>query len=82
MKDKLTKVVHKKLGKENAWGLCYKDRNEIHIDSRLKGRDYFQTICHELIHNHCPDLIEEKVEDLSTRLFEDLWALGFRKTDL
>ena len=75
------KVVKKKLGRNKAWGLAYKEKGEVHIDERLKGKDLLDTLIHELIHILQPDLIEEKVEFLGTQLAEHLWDQGYRKVE-
>lgn len=81
MKDKIT-VVHKNLGKEKAWGMAYKDTNEIFIDKRLKGKNHFLTLNHEVFHLILPELVEERVECLSQKLTDILWEQGYRKVDL
>lgn len=77
-----TKVVHRKLGKEKADGLAYKEYHEIHIDERLKGKSYILTVIHELLHVHLPDLTEEEIVELSKNLCNDLWQLKIRRVDL
>lgn len=76
------KVVHRKLGREKAWGLAYKHSRVIHIDSRLKGKKYLTICLHELLHIYFPELSETKVDETSKGISEDLWKLKFRRTDL
>lgn len=78
---KKVKVIHRKLGRERADGLVYKDDYVIHIDSRLTGKNYILTVIHELLHIYLPDLIEEKIIDLSEKICDDLWNLKIRKID-
>lgn len=78
---KATKVVVRKLGREQADGLAYKDYSEIHIDERLKGKDYILTLIHELIHIHQPEFSEDVVIRLSNLLTNDLWRLKIRRID-
>lgn len=75
------KVVHRKLGREKSDGLAYFDTNEIHIDERLKKRDYMLTVLHELLHIYFPDLSETKVDKISRKMCSELWKLKFRRTD-
>jgi len=75
------KIVHRKLGKEHADGLAYKEHNEIHIDERLKKREYMLTVLHELLHMYFPDLSESKVDKISRKMCSELWKLKFRRTD-
>lgn len=79
--SKNTKVEHKKLGRQKADGLAYKDENRIEIDERLKGKNYLLTAIHEFLHIHRKDFTEEEVEDLSVKLCNDLWNLKVRKID-
>lgn len=81
MAIKKTKVVHRKLGREKADGLAYKEFNEIHIDERLTGRDYILTAIHELLHIHEPKMSEKRVDTLSKKLTNDLWNLKIRRID-
>lgn len=81
MANKKTKVIHRKLGKEKADGLAFQEDKEIHIDERLKSKDYFLTALHELLHIHAPKLSEKQVISLSTKLCDDLWSMKFRRVD-
>jgi len=78
---KKTKVIHRKLGKERADGLAYKDFAEIHIDERLSGKNYLLTAIHELTHIHLPEMSEEDVDKFSRYLCNDLWHLKIRRID-
>lgn len=76
-----TKVVHKKLGRHQADGLAFKEDKEIHLDERLKSKEYFLTAIHELLHIHQPKMTEKQVSSLSIKLCNDLWDLKFRRVD-
>jgi len=78
---KVTKVVHRKLGKEQSLGLAYKEDGEIHIDERLKKKEYLLVVIHELLHVYFPELSEKKVESISKKICNDLWKLKFRRVD-
>lgn len=75
------KVIHRKLGKERADGLAFTEHNEIHLDTRLKGKKYFEIAIHELLHIQFPDMSEEDVLKHSKKLTNELWKLGFRKVE-
>jgi len=68
----------KKLGRTGAWGLCYDD-GKIEIDPRLASKDYLDTLIHELLHHHFPDLEEEDVETIATRITSEIWKAGYRR---
>lgn len=72
-KPKEITVTHRKLGKERALGLAYKESKEIVLDSRLEGKEYFLTALHEGLHCVQPDLVEEKIESLTKELGNFLW---------
>lgn len=76
-----TKVIHKKLGRQQADGLAFKEDKEIHIDERLKSKEYLLTAIHELLHIHQPKMTEKQVAALSVKLCNDLWNMKFRKID-
>ncbi len=78
---KVTKVVHRKLGREKADGLAYKEEKEIHLDERLKKREYLETTIHELLHIYFPLLAERKVNAIAKKMSKDLWKLKFRRVD-
>ncbi len=78
---KKTKIIHRKLGKEQADGLAYSETKEIHIDSRLKGKNYLETAIHELLHIYRTDFTEGEVDKLAKALTKDLWSLKIRRID-
>ena len=59
----------------------FKEDKEIHIDERLKSKEYMLTVIHELTHIHQPDLPEKEVVRISKKLCNDLWELKFRRVD-
>lgn len=81
MARKKTTVIHRKLGKHQADGLAYKEDKEIHIDERLKSKEYMLTVIHELLHVHQPKLTEKQVVTISQKLCDDMWSLKFRRID-
>jgi hypothetical protein len=76
------KVIHRKLGREQAHGQAWKDERIIEIDPRLKGLEYLETVIHEITHIQNPQWPEIKVQGHSKQTAEILWDLGFRKTDI
>jgi len=68
----------KKLGRLGAWGLCYDD-GQIEIDPRLESKDYLDTLIHEMLHHHFPELEEEDVEMIATKMAKELWKANYRK---
>lgn len=75
------KVIHRKLGREKADGLAYAEDKVIHIDERLKGKDYIETAVHELLHVYFPKLSEKKVNQIAKGLTHDLWKLDVRRVE-
>lgn len=76
------KIIHRKLGREQAHGQAWKEDRIIEIDPRLKGIEYLETLLHEIIHIQNPKWPEIKVAGHSKQLAKILWNLGFRKTDI
>jgi len=79
---KKTTIEHKKLGRNKALGLAFKDENLIHLDERLKGKEYLLVAIHELLHIYKKEYTEEEVEKFSQYLADNLWKLKFRKTEI
>jgi diadenosine tetraphosphatase ApaH/serine/threonine PP2A family protein phosphatase len=80
-KNEVHKVVHRKLGKEKAWGLADTEKNTIEIDERLMGYRYLLICLHEHFHLKHPDWSETKVRKESSKTARFLWNLGFRWVD-
>lgn len=81
MAKKVHKIVHRKLGKERAYGIAYTEENKMEIDPRLKGYRYLLYLLHEHFHLKHPDWSETKVRKESSKTARFLWDLGFRKVD-
>ena len=80
---KMPKVTLRKLGRHQALGMAHipMDRrlsSHIEIDSRLKGREKFETFLHEALHLALPHLSEDEV--LKAARFQALvtWSEGYR----
>lgn len=81
-KKKPIKVIYRKLGREKALGLAWKDYRIIEIDDRLDGKEHLDTVIHEVFHVQNPKWPEIQVDSRATELTEILWDLGFRWVDL
>ena len=68
----------KKLGRTGAVGLCYDD-GSIEIDPRLSSKEYLDTLIHEMLHHHFPELEEEDGAIIATKMMKELWKAGYRK---
>ena len=80
---KMPRVTLRKLGRHKALGMAHipMDRrliSHIEIDSRLKGREKFETFLHEALHLALPHLSEDEV--LKAARFQALvtWSEGYR----
>lgn len=74
------KVVHKKLGREKAYGMADSD-GVVYLDQRLKGKKHMEIILHECLHLLYPDDSEEAIVDKSVTLCKILWKEGYRRVD-
>lgn len=74
------KVIHKKLGREQAHGIAESD-GTIYIDPRLKGRKALEIYIHECHHLLNPEHSEEETIRQSVILTKMLWSLGYRMVD-
>ncbi len=81
MAKKPIRIRFKKLGREKAAGLAYKNDRLIYIDPQQRGFDMLDTIIHEVIHCQQPDLSEEAVSDFATELADILWKCQYRCVD-
>ena len=75
------KVIHRKLGKEKAYGLAHIDSNTIEIDTRLKSKHRLEITIHEALHILYPTDSETAILRKSKRLCAVLWKEGYRKVD-
>ena len=75
-------VEHRKLGRDNAYGIAWMNENKISIDSRITGYRYLLYMLHEHFHLKHPDWSETKVKKESSKTARFLWQMGFRWTEL
>jgi len=80
MAKRVHSIEHKKLGRQNAWGLA--SGNKIEIDERLRTYRYLLYMLHEHFHLKHPDWSETKVRKESSITARFLWENNFRWVDL
>lgn len=73
------KVIYKKLGREQAYGMYHE--GVITIDERIKGKTHLRVIIHEYLHHLHEEWTEEKVDEMSTILADFLWKQQYRKIE-
>lgn len=74
------KIIYRKLGKEQAYGLSSSD-GIIEIDERLKGKKMMEILIHEILHLLNPKDDEKTIIRKSVTLTKVLWKEGYRKID-
>jgi hypothetical protein len=79
------KVVHRKLGKEKAYGLCSPGKKEgewlLEIDERLRGKEHLKTLIHEVCHAVFPNASESAVTRVEKIFGDVLWRQGYRRVE-
>ena len=78
-KVKKLNISEAKLGQNQAFGMCWKEKRKILIDPRLPADLYLETLIHELIHAEFPELVEERVEKAAAYIAQGVWQQNFRK---
>ena len=73
------KIIYRKLGKEQASGLAYKEDRLIHLDSRLKGKEWLEVLIHEVLHIQNPTWSEIKIIGHSRELSEIVFNEAVKK---
>lgn len=81
-KSKPIKVIYRKLGREQASGQFYEDKNLIEIEERLSPKESFLTCIHECLHLVYPDKTEKQVKKAEKIIGNILWQEGYRKVNL
>ena len=81
MAKKPIRIRFRKLGREKAMGLAYKDSRLIELDPNQRGFDLLDSSIHEILHVQQPDLSEETVTANATEMADLLWKMGFRLCD-
>lgn len=85
---KVKKVIYKKIPqKENAVGFAYNDKikdpkkklGTIEIEKNQTPLNILDTEIHELIHMYYPEIPEQSVLQMGSRISRYLFKLGYRK---
>jgi hypothetical protein len=74
-------VVHKKLGREHAWGMADHAHRTIWLDPRLRGKRRLEITVHELMHLLYAKESEENVDHAGRLIARILWREGWRKIE-
>lgn len=77
---KITKVVHRKLGR--YWGMAHPDSNKIEIDERLTTYRHLLYMIHEVTHLIFPEMSETEVKKVASKYAKFLWQNKFRWVDM
>jgi hypothetical protein len=75
------KIIEKKLGRSGAWGLAYRHKNLVEIDSRLSGKRRLKVLCHELAHKSFPKATEKEISRAEQIIGNSLWEQNYRRVD-
>lgn len=73
------RVVERKLGREKAFGLCYRGIGLVEIDPRQASKEYLDTLIHEMLHNFFPHAAEWRVGKVATKMANVLWKHSYRR---
>jgi hypothetical protein len=74
------KIIYRKLGKEQAYGIASSD-GVIELDSRLKSKKHLEVLIHEVLHILQPEDSEEEIIEKSITLTKILWKENYRRID-
>lgn len=64
---------------KDVLGFAYKDEARVEIDPRQCSKEFLDTLIHELIHCFFPNMDEEYVEKMSTKIANQIWSKGYRR---
>jgi len=85
---KIKTVIYKRIpAKEKALGIAYNDRindpkkkvGTIEVEIRQSPLNILDVETHEFLHCHYPEMPEESVRKMATRIAKFLWKLKYRK---
>ena len=74
------KVIYKKLGKEQVWGLADSE-GVIYLDTRLKGKKHLEILIHEALHLLYPEAEEDEIVNKSISLCNLIWKQRYRRIE-
>lgn len=78
MPRKKIKVVHRKLGREQATGQAFSKAfvpvgGRIEVEERLNGKESFATLLHEALHHALPTTHEDEILRIEKEVAPILW---------
>ena len=79
MSPRLPKVIWKKLGREQAWGMADSDTNTIWVDTRLGAKRQTEVLLHEGLHIAFPEMTEADVDRAGKLLSRLMWSQNYRR---
>jgi hypothetical protein len=77
----MAKIIERKLGRENAFGLADIEKKIIEIDPRQKPKTYFDTLIHEALHLAFPEANETRIRKATKIIRDILWTHKYRKVN-
>jgi hypothetical protein len=78
-KSKPVKVVHRRLGRERAWGQAFIGENKLEVDPRLGAKRMLETLIHEVTHLCHPGMSESEVDRTGKMICKVLWSQNYRR---
>lgn len=80
-KRKKILVTERKLGREQAWGLAYKDEKRIELEKAMRGKKRMKTLVHEALHQVFPEASESRILKAGIIIGNILWEQSYRRVD-
>ena len=79
MAKKKIQVIERPLGREKALGLAWVGEDKIEIDGRLKSKQFFNTLIHEMLHIFNHNWSETRVDQTANEMCNVIWAKNYRR---
>ena len=73
------KITERKLGREKAYGQCWKGDYLIEMDERLRAKHYLSVLVHELLHHVFPWMSETMVTRAAPKIAKGIWQQQYRR---
>ena len=73
------KVVHRRLGRERAWGQAFIGENKLEVDPRLGAKRMLEVLIHEVTHLAHPGMSESEVDRTGKMICRVLWSQNYRR---
>lgn len=80
-RKKQPKIVERRLGREQAWGQFWFQKNLVEIDPRQLSKHYLNTVVHEHLHAAYPKMSEREVIRGAKIITRAVWACRYRKIE-